>query len=182
MAEEIAYPHWQTERTFVRSVSGKYSELYKQLYEQPRVFKTGEWPLTGKGAPQSSKFIISPRNTSAPLITQAIEVHLTTLAPGGISQKHGHMNSAVMYVLDGKGYDIHDRKHLDWQAGDALIIENGCVHQHFNLDPDRPGRVLVMKSKPLFLFFNLVFQKTVKLPTLEASTAKGVESDASPRS
>ena len=108
-----------------------------------------------------------------------MEVHLITLAPGGFGQKHGHMNSAVMYVLDGRGYDIHDRKRLDWQAGDVLIVENGCVHQHFNLDPDKPGRVLVIKGKPLFLFFNLVFQKTVKLPPAQPVVVKEVESDAS---
>ncbi len=170
MAEEIAYPQWQKERTFVQSVSGKYSELFKKLYQQPRVFKTRDWPPSGKGA----RFIISPQNTSLPLVTQAMEVHISSLAPGAQSQKHGHMNSAVMYVLEGRGYDIHDRKRLDWQAGDALIVGNGCVHQHFNADPDKPASLLVIKSKPLFIFFNLVFQKTVKLPPLVPATAKEV--------
>ena len=57
-------------------------------------------------------------------------------APGGYGQKHGHMNSAVFYVLKGKGHDVHDGRRLDWEAGDALIVENACVHQHFSDDPD----------------------------------------------
>ena len=73
------------------------------------------------------------------------------------------------YILNGKGYDVHDGQRYDWRAGDAAIVENACVHQHFNADPDEEARVLVMKAKPLFLFFNLLFQKTVELPPKEAT-------------
>ncbi len=160
MTEEEKYAGWLKERTFVRGVSGKYSELFKKLYEQPRVIHTREWlrERGGKG------MIISPSITSSPLLTQAMEIHLTPIDPGTQSQKHGHMNSAVMYVLEGEGYDIHDRERLNWQAGDVLIVKNGCVHQHFNPHPSKRATLLVIKSKPLFVFFNLIFQKTVKLP------------------
>ena len=47
-------------------------------------------------------------------------------------QKHGHLNSAVFYVLKGHGHDIHDGRHMQWKAGDVMLVENGCVHQHFN--------------------------------------------------
>ena len=85
-------------------------------------------------------------------------------APGGYGQKHGHMNSAVFFVLKGKGHDVHDGRRIDWEAGDALIVENGCVHQHFNDDPDEEGIVLIMKAKPLFLFMHMIFQKMVDYP------------------
>jgi gentisate 1,2-dioxygenase len=80
------------------------------------------------------------------------------------------MNSAVFYVLKGRGHDIHDRKRLDWEAGDALIVENGCVHQHLNDDPDDEAIVLVAKAKPLFLFMHLLFQKVAAFPPKEAET------------
>ena len=48
------------------------------------------------------------------------------------------------------------------------MVENGCVHQHFNNDPDEEFIVLVMKAKPLFLFMHMVFQKIVKLPPSDA--------------
>ena len=57
-------------------------------------------------------------------------------APGAYGQKHGHLNSAVFYVLKGRGHDIHDGRRIDWKAGDVMIVEYGCVHQHFNDDPD----------------------------------------------
>ena len=70
-------------------------------------------------------------------------------------------------MLKGRGHDVHDGRHLDWEAGDALIVENGCVHQHFSDDPDDETIVLVMKAKPLFLFMHLIFQKVVEYPPKE---------------
>ncbi len=57
-----------------------------------------------------------------------------------------------------------DGVRLDYEAGDVLVVENGCVHQHFNTSDDEEMIVLVMKAKPLFLFMHMIFQKTVKLP------------------
>ena len=96
------------------------------------------------------------------------ETHLGAFAPMGYGQKHGHMNSAVFYVLRGRGYDVHDGVRLDYEAGDALMVENGCVHQHFNSDPNEEMVVLVMKAKPLFLFMHMIFQRNVKMPPSDA--------------
>ena len=59
--------------------------------------------------------------------------------PGGRSQKHGHVNEAAFYILDGEGYEIHDGVRYDWKAGDVAIVHNNCVHQHFNAEPDQAG-------------------------------------------
>jgi gentisate 1,2-dioxygenase len=75
----------------------------------------------------------------------------------------------VFYVLKGKGHDVHDTKRHDWDAGDALIVENGCVHQHFSDDPNDECIVLIMKAKPLFLFMHMIFQKVVSYPPKEPS-------------
>ena len=45
-----------------------------------------------------------------------------------------------------------------------MIVENGCVHQHFNDDPDNEAILLVFKAKPLFLFMHLLFPKNRFLP------------------
>jgi hypothetical protein len=45
-----------------------------------------------------------------------------------------------------------------------MIVENGCVHQHFNDDKDNDAVVLIMKAKPLFLFMHMIFQKMVEYP------------------
>jgi len=75
----------------------------------------------------------------------------------------------VFYVLKGRGHDVHDGRHIDWKAGDIMIVECGCVHQHFNDDPDNEAILLVFKAKPLFLFMHLLFQKIVSYPPNEAT-------------
>ena len=50
------------------------------------------------------------------------------------------------------------------------IVENGCVHQHLNDDPDDEAIVLVAKAKPLFLFMHMIFQKVAELPPKDAES------------
>jgi len=166
--EPVVWERWTKKRTFVRALEGTYGELYQELFTQPRVYRSKDWKW--KGGPQNfGKKIINPGSGR---VTQCIEVHLDCFAPGGYGQRHGHMNSAVFYVLKGKGHDIHDRRRIDWEAGDALIVENGCVHQHLNDDPNEEAIVLVAKAKPLFLFMHLIFQKVAMYPPTEALSEK----------
>ena len=59
-------------------------------------------------------------------------------------------------------------KRFDYEAGDIMVVENGCVHQHFNASDDEDLVLLVMKAKPLFLFMHMLFQKIAKYPPKEA--------------
>ncbi len=165
-ADEAVWERWSKKRVFVRALEGTYGELVSELFSQPRVYKSRDWKW--KGGPQNfGKKIINPQ---AVKVAQSIEAHLDVYAPGGYGQKHGHMNSAVFFVLKGKGHDVHDGNRLDWEAGDALIVENGCVHQHFNDDPKDESIVLIMKAKPLFLFMHMLFQKVVAYPPKDPET------------
>lgn len=158
--QEGKWERWSKKRLFVRALEGTYGELVQELFKQPRVYSSGDWKW--KGGPQNfGKKIINPQ---AVKVAQSIEAHLDVYAPGGHGQKHGHMNSAVFYVLKGKGHDVHDRRRLDWKAGDALLVENACVHEHFNDDPNEEGVVIIFKAKPLFLFMHMMFQKVVLYP------------------
>ncbi|HEX3649036.1 MAG TPA: hypothetical protein VHV49_11455, partial [Pseudonocardiaceae bacterium] len=57
--------------------------------------------------------------------------------------------------------DVHDGKRLDWQAGDVVIVEPGCVHQHFNASDTEFARMVVLKAKPLFIFASLIYQRMI---------------------
>lgn len=161
--EEVVWERWSKKRTFVRALEGTYGELMSELFNQPRIYPTQD--MKWKGGPQNyGKKVINPQ---AAKVAQSIETHVDVYAPGGHGQKHGHMNSAVFFVLKGKGHDVHDGRTIPWEAGDALIVENGCVHQHFSDDEDGETIVLIMKAKPLFLFMHLIFQKMVEYPPKE---------------
>ena len=163
-ADEIKHGKWERwakKRTFVRALEGTYSHLYKKLLEEPRVYSSKDHPWKG-GPAMYGKHVISPQAVN---IVQSIESHIECYAPLNAGQKHGHLNSAVFYVLKGHGHDIHDGRSMKWQAGDVMLVENGCVHQHFNDDENEDCILLVFKAKPLFLFMHLLFQKMVEWPT-----------------
>jgi gentisate 1,2-dioxygenase len=151
---------YQKERLFFRELTAfTYSlrEELKRLRKVPRVIKGKDIKLK-KGPQLFIADVITPKEK----ITQVLYAHFVVLAPGGKSDKHGHMNEAMFYILDGKGHEIHDGVRYDWEAGDVVVVENACVHQHFNDDPNRPVRALVIKAKPLYLFMNLVMQEVIE--------------------
>src|SRR5712692_4090001 len=165
--------HYQSkkDRVFVRAIAGKYNlqtEL-ERLRSLPRVVKGTE--LKFQDGPQSySKHFVEPVDG----MTQTLHVHLEEYAPGGRTQKHGHVNEAAFYILEGIGYEIHDGVRYDWQAGDVAIVHMNCVHQHFNASPDKPARALVLKTKPMYMFMNMLFQQlVVPRPAEPAPGAEG---------
>ena len=151
---------YKKQRLFFRGLSGLTYSLrdeLQRLRKVPRVIK-GKDLVLKKGPQYFNVDILTPKEK----ITQVLYSHYVVLAPGGKSDKHGHMNEAVFYILDGKGHEIHDGVRYDWEAGDIVVVENSCVHQHFNDDPERPARAIVIKSKPLYLFMNLIMQEVVE--------------------
>ena len=131
----------------------------KEMRDLPRVIKAKDLPSYDVAGPNFwNRWLMEPAMGRM----QSIQAHTVDLVPGGRSQKHGHMNEAVFYILDGKGYDIHDGERYDYEAGDIVVVRNGCVHQHFNASPDKPLKSLVIKSKPMYLFMNLLFQTVVE--------------------
>ena len=169
MGTESHY-HSKKDRIFVRGIQGQYSlkDELKRLRSMPRVRKAKDIKFVD-GPQTFSRHYVEPKDG----ISQLFHLHLEEYAPGGKSQKHGHVNEAAFYILDGRGYEIHDGVRYDWEAGDVAIVHANCVHQHFNADPERPARALVIKTKPMYLFLNMLFQKQVE-PRQTEPTPEGV--------
>ena len=179
-ADPAGYYHSNKERIFVRGIQGAYNltEELKRLRALPRVRKASEIKFVD-GPQAYSRHYVEPKDG----ITQTFHLHLEEYGPGGKSQKHGHVNEAAFYILDGTGYEVHDEIRYDWKAGDVAIVHNNCVHQHFNASNTKPARALVIKTKPMDLFMNMLFQKTVEprhthaAPGGENFTAREAEED-----
>jgi len=161
MASEPNESHYHSkkDRIFVRALQGHYNlkDELARLRAMPRVRKGREINFTD-GPQTFSRHYVEPKDG----ITQMFHLHIEEWGPGARSQKHGHVNEAAFYILDGEGYEIHDGIRYDWKAGDVSIVHNNCVHQHFNGNPTKPARALVMKTKPMFMFMNMLFQKLVE--------------------
>jgi quercetin dioxygenase-like cupin family protein len=152
--------YYEDGRVFVREIlSGGYS-LREEMARQRdgnRVFKSSlsEW----HGGPQKwNRDLVNPASG----LLQTLQSSFELLGPGGKSQNHGHQNTALLYVVEGHGYDISDGERVDWAEGDVAIVAAGTVHQHFNADPDNPAKVLIIKGKPLYMFAHLMFQGFVE--------------------
>src|SRR6202158_3429968 len=161
------------DRIFVRELSGKYSlkDELGRLRAMPRVIKGKELKLDG-GPQHFSRHYVEPEDGP----TQTLHIPLEEYAPGATPQKHGHVNEAAFYILDGAGYEIHDGIRYDWKAGDVAIVHNNCVHQHFNASNTKPARALVIKTNPMFIFMNMLFQKLVEpRPSVPAPGGEGFQ-------
>ncbi len=102
---------------------------------------------------------------------ETIDAYMQIIPPGSKSGKHRHLAEECVYVLEGRGYDLHqdcdvevkDRyewivqdevKRFEWEAGDMIYIPPNTVHQHFNADPSRPVR-LISSINRIFKNFGL---------------------------
>ena len=158
-APNESHYHSKKNRIFVRAIEGQYSlkDEMARLRAMPRVRKGSE--IKFRDGPQTySRHYVEPKDG----ITQTFHLHLEEYGPGARSQKHGHVNEAAFYILDGDGYEVHDGIRYDWHAGDIAIVHNNCVHQHFNASSSKPARALVIKTKPMYMFMNMLFQHQVE--------------------
>ena len=90
---------------------------------------------------------------------ETVDAYMQIIPPGSKSGKHRHLAEECLYVLEGKGYDLHqdcdveitdtyhwkpqdEVKRYEWEAGDVIYIPPNTIHQHFNIDPDRPVRLI----------------------------------------
>jgi len=90
---------------------------------------------------------------------ETVDAYMEIIPPGSRSGKHRHLAEECVYVLEGRGYDLHqdcdveitdtyhwkpqdEVKRYEWEAGDVIYIPPNTIHQHFNADPERPVRLI----------------------------------------
>ena len=90
---------------------------------------------------------------------ETVDAYMQIIPPGSRSGKHRHLAEECLYVLEGKGYDLHqdcdveitdtyhwtpkdEIKRFEWQAGDVIYVPPNTIHQHFNGDAERPARLI----------------------------------------
>jgi len=90
---------------------------------------------------------------------ETVDAYMQIIPPGSRSGKHRHLAEECLYVLEGRGYDLHqdcdveitdeyfwkpqeEIKRFEWEAGDIVYVPPNTIHQHFNADPDRPARLI----------------------------------------
>ena len=95
---------------------------------------------------------------------ETVDAYMQILPPGSRSGTHRHLAEECVYVLEGRGYDIHqdcdveitdvfewkpveETKRFEWEAGDVIYIPPNTIHQHFNADPEKPARFISSQNR-----------------------------------
>ena len=90
---------------------------------------------------------------------ETVDAYMLIIPPGSRSGKHRQLAEECLYVLEGRGYDLHqdydveitdtyhwtaqkEVKRYEWEAGDVIYIPPNTASQHFNSDPERPVRLI----------------------------------------
>ncbi len=152
-------------RVFVRGIASEQyglREFRRRQLAAPRVRRAGtvvddaSVAHSGDSAQSRTWWMLGPGDE--PFLTQSIQVHFVELFPGGSNHGHGHQNEALFYILEGRGYEIHDGKRYDWEKDDLVIVHTDSVHRHFNADPNRRALAIVMKAKCAWMYLGLIQQ------------------------
>jgi len=154
-------------RVFLRGIEGERYDLGGERQERldaPRVIREAERGWRDEKAvghedssPQSrAKWMLGPGDDR--FLTQTVQVHFVRIEAGGANGGHGHQNEAAFYILQGRGYEVHDARRYEWSAGDLVVVHNDSRHQHHNVSRDEPALALVVKAKALWMFLGLTQQ------------------------
>ena len=90
---------------------------------------------------------------------ETVDAYMQIIPPGSKSGKHRHLAEECLYVVEGRGYDLHqdcdveitdtyhwtpqaEVKRYEWEAGDVIYIPPNTIHQHFNASNDKPVRLI----------------------------------------
>ena len=90
---------------------------------------------------------------------ETVDAYMQIIPPGSRSGKHRHLAEECLYVVEGRGYDLHqdcdveiadtyhwkpqdEVKRFEWEAGDVIYVPPNTIHQHFNASPDKPVRLI----------------------------------------
>jgi quercetin dioxygenase-like cupin family protein len=90
---------------------------------------------------------------------ETVDAYMLIIAPGSRSGKHRQLAEECLYVVEGRGYDLHqdcdveitdtyhwkaqeEVKRYEWEAGDVIYVPPNTISQHFNADEERPARLI----------------------------------------
>ena len=90
---------------------------------------------------------------------ETVDAYMQVIPPNSRSGKHRHLAEECLYVVEGRGYDLHqdcdveitdtyswkpqaEIKRFEWEAGDVIYIPPCTIHQHCNADPAQPARLI----------------------------------------
>ena len=141
--------------TFYENMLNDAAERPKRDEKRKKIIKPHEMPWEMSRQGLLKHLINEQMNTRM----ETVDAYMLIIPPGSRSGKHRHLAEECLYVLEGRGYDLHqdcdveitdtyhwkpqdEIKRFEWEAGDVIYIPPNTIHQHFNADPEKPVRLI----------------------------------------
>ncbi|MEA2951269.1 MAG: hypothetical protein QOJ96_789 [Alphaproteobacteria bacterium] len=155
---------WDESKTWMRGTLNEkfYQGLLEEATEQParnalrkKIVHPEDMPWEMSRQGLLKHLLNAQMNTRM----ETVDAFMQFIPPGSRSGKHRHLAEECLYVVEGRGYDLHqdcdveitdtyrwtpvnDIKRFEWEAGDMIYIPPNTIHQHFNASPERPARLI----------------------------------------
>jgi quercetin dioxygenase-like cupin family protein len=127
-----------------------------------KVVKAADMPFENSPQGILKHMIHEKMNT----VENCVDIYMQFLPAGQASGKHRHLAEEVFFVAEGEGYDLHwdvdfqvdikftwewqnEPKKFEWKQGDFVYIPPYVEHKHFNANPDKPARIIVIHNRIL---------------------------------
>lgn len=127
-----------------------------------KVVKSADMPFENSPQGILKHMIHEKMNT----VENCVDIYMQFLGAGQASGKHRHLAEEVFFVAEGEGYDLHwdvdfqvdikftwewqkEPKKFEWKQGDFVYIPPYVEHKHFNANPDKPARIIVIHNRIL---------------------------------
>ncbi|PHR56578.1 MAG: hypothetical protein COA47_12730 [Robiginitomaculum sp.] len=155
---------WQETSTWIDGAENR--DLYQQLLDDAETAPARNSKRAKTVSPEEMPWEMSRQGLLKHLLNEqmntrieTVDAYMQIIPPGSKSGKHRHLAEECLYVLEGRGYDLHqdcdveitDDYHwtpqekiqqFDYEAGDVIYVPPNTIHQHFNADPNRPLRLI----------------------------------------
>ena len=153
--ESKAWNQGALNEKFYQALLDEATEAPQRNARRKKVVKPSEmpWEMSRQGL---LKHLLNSRMNTR---IETVDAYMQFIPPGSRSGKHRQLAEECLYVVEGRGYDIHvdydveitdtyhwspqkEQKRFEWEAGDVIYIPPNTASQHFNSDPDRPVRLI----------------------------------------
>jgi quercetin dioxygenase-like cupin family protein len=130
--------------------------------ERRKIIKAYEHPWENSPHGLLKHLVNEEMNTRA----ETVDAYMQIIPPGSRSGRHRQLAEQAVYVVEGRGYDVHvdcdlaiaegkryqwvpqnEEKRFEWEAGDSVYIPPNTISQHFNADPKHPARIIVITNR-----------------------------------
>jgi|SRR5947209_9270581 len=130
--------------------------------QRRKIVKASELPWENSPHGLLKHIVNESMNTRA----ETVDAYMQIIPPGSRSGKHRQLAEQAFYVLEGCGYDVHvdcdldipggekytwvphdEEKRFEWEAGDLVYVPPNTISQHFNADPRRAARIVVITNR-----------------------------------